>query len=316
MAQVLRRTHTSPDHPDVVVGLDAPDDAGVYRITEDVAIIQTVDFFTPIVDDPFDFGRIAAANAISDIYAMGGIPRTALQLISWPRDDLPFELLGQIIEGGMAVLDEAECVLIGGHSIDDKEPKYGFAITGTAHPDDVITVGGGKPGDVLVLTKSLGVGIIATAIKGGHASEDETAAAVASMVELNRAAGTAMMSIGVEAATDVTGFGLLGHLMDLTSGAEITMAAVPILDGVRAHVEAGRVPGGTRRNLAAVTDRVDWGEVDEVDQIILADAQTNGGLLMAVAPEKEAQLVDALGDAGVAGIAIGHITGSDRIRIR
>lgn len=300
----------------MVVGLDAPDDAGVYRISDDVAIIQTVDFFTPIVDDPFDFGRIAAANAISDVYAMGGIPRTALQLISWPREDLPFELLGQMIEGGMSVLDEAGCVLIGGHSIDDKEPKYGFAITGTAHPDRVVRVGGGQPEDVLVLTKPLGVGIIATAIKGGHASDEETAAAVASMVELNRAAGEAMMSVGVEAATDVTGFGLLGHLLDITTGADIVLDAIPILEGVRRHVEAGRVPGGTRRNLAAVADKIDWGALDDVDQLILADAQTNGGLLMAVAPEKEALLLAALADAGVTGHTIGRITGSDRIRIR
>ena len=271
--------------------------------------MQTVDFFTPVVDDPFDFGRIAAANALSDVYAMGGTPLTALQLVSWPRDDLPFELLGQVVDGGASVIAAAGCALIGGHSIDDKEPKYGFAITGTVHPDRIVTTGGGRPGDALILTKPIGTGILSTAIKRGEASEAETAAVVASMVELNRAAAEAMVAVGVNACTDVTGFGLLGHLLDMTAfdatiepdatiGAEIEFAAVPIFAGVRQHVLEGRVPGGTRRNLAAVASRVDFAGLDDSDQLILADAQTNGGLLMAVDPSHETRLLEELENRG------------------
>jgi len=312
----LRHSHPNADQTDVLVGLDAPDDAGVYRISDQTALVQTVDFFTPIVDDPFDFGRIAAANALSDIYAMGGKPLTALQLVSWPREDLPFELLGRVVDGGRSILESAECVLIGGHSIDDKEPKYGFAITGTVDPNQIVTSGGGRPGDALIITKPLGTGIMSTAIKRGAASEAETAAAIASMVELNRAAAGAMMEVGVNGCTDVTGFGLLGHLRDMTSGAEIELAAVPVFAGVREHALAGLVPGGTRRNLAAVESEVDLAGVDEADQLIVADAQTNGGLLMAVDPGREAMLLSALNDRGVNGYPIGRLTDGDSLRVR
>ncbi len=299
-----------------MVGLDAPDDAGVYRLSDDLAIVQTVDFFTPVVDDPYDYGRIAAANALSDIYAMGAEPRTALQLVSWPRDELGLDVLGRVIEGGSDVLDDAGCRLIGGHSIDDPEPKYGFAVTGVAHPGSIVTVGGSEEGDTLVLTKPLGTGIVSTAIKHEKASAAQAAAAVAAMVELNRAPSVAMQRVGVNAATDVTGFGLLGHLLDMTQGAELRMSDIPVLDGVRALADAGQIPGGTRRNLAAVVGNLDAAGIDETDRLILADAQTNGGLLIAVASERESELLVALSEEGVAGFPIGRVTSGTQVVVR
>lgn len=311
---MLRRLHNlSPaQHPNLLVGIGSSDDAGVYRLTDDLAIVQTVDFFTPIVDEAFDWGRIGAANALSDIYAMGATPLTALQAVGWPRDTLPLDLLGDVLEGGAEVLAAASCTLIGGHTIDDPEPKYGLAITGVVHPDDLITNAGGRPGDVLVLTKPLGTGLIATAIKRSVASQEQRDAAVASMVELNAAAARAMRRVGVRAATDVSGFGLLGHLAEMLraggTSAEIDAGSVPLLPGVRELAAAGVVPGGTTRNLTTAERMTTFGEdLDDVDRVVLADAQTSGGLLMAVDAPLEKALLQALADEQVQGVTIGRL---------
>jgi selenide,water dikinase len=323
LAQVLRRLDNLPviDHPDLLVGIAGGDDAGVYRLSAELALVQTVDFFTPIVDDPDDWGRIAAANALSDIYAMGAHPLTALQLVGWPRDELPFDLLGRVVEGGASVLAAAGCTLVGGHSIDDREPKYGFAITGVVHPEHVITNVGARPGDVLVLTKPIGTGLIATGIKAGVASEADAARAVAVMSALNDGACRAMVAVGVSAATDVTGFGLLGHLGEMLSGgldAEIDAAAIPSLPGALEMAERGVVPGGTRRNLDHAAGFTDFGDLPDAGRLLVADAQTSGGLLIAVAPERLDRLVTALRAENTAVSAvIGEMSaGAGHIRLR
>lgn len=296
---------------DLLVGIGGSDDAGVYRISDDVALVQTVDFFTPIVDEAFDWGRIAAANALSDVYAMGGSPLTALQLVGWPRDKLPFDLLGEVIQGGATVLAAANCALVGGHSIDDTEPKYGLAVTGVVHPDEVVTNAGAQPGDALVLTKPIGTGLIATAIKRGVASEVQRATAVESMARLNAGSARAMQRVGATAATDVTGFGLLGHLGEIirASGvsAEIELAAIPLLPGVQQLATDGVVPGGTRRNLDAASRFTRFGDAATTDRLVLADAQTSGGLLIAVDGPLVAALLQALEDEGERGEIIGRV---------
>lgn len=298
------RTHPASSHPDLIVGTTTSDDAGVYRLSDERALVQTVDFFTPVVDDPYDWGRIAAANALSDVYAMGGSPITALQLVGWPRGTLPFELLGEVIRGGADVMASAGCTIVGGHSIDDAEPKYGFAVTGLIEPDHVITNMAAHPGDILVLTKPIGTGIIATAIKRAGCPADVAAMAVASMVRLNDTAASAMRSVGVRAATDVTGFGLLGHLVELTTasgvGAVIDSAAVPVFDGAWTLLAEGFYPGGSERNVEAVTPYL-MGTPDRTVVKMLADAQTSGGLLMAVPADRLADLQTELSDAAVIG---------------
>jgi selenide,water dikinase len=277
--------------------------------------VQTVDFFTPIVDDAFDWGRIAAANALSDVYAMGAAPLTALQMVGWPRDRLPFELLGDVLEGGASVLEEAECALVGGHSIDDAEPKYGLAVTGIVHPDEIVSNAGALPGDELVLTKPIGTGLIATAIKQGVAEEIEATTAVESMAKLNAGAGRAMRRMGVRAATDITGFGLLGHLGEVirASGvsAELEMDAVPLLPGARRLAAANIVPGGTKRNLESAQRFTRFGDKSRVERLLLADAQTSGGLLMAIAAPLSGALLQALDEEGDKGVVIGRVTERD-----
>jgi selenide,water dikinase len=285
-------------HPDLLVGIEASDDAGVYRISDDLAIVQTVDFFTPIVDEPDDWGRITAANALSDVYAMGGRPLTALQVVAWPRDTLSFSLLSQVIGGAGEILRKAGVTIVGGHSVDDPEPKFGMAITGVIHPDRVLRNRGARPDDVLVLTKRLGTGLVSTAIKRGLADRSVRDAAVASMIELNERAGNAAVAAEASAATDVTGFGLLGHLKEMLGeavGAEIDAASVPYLPGARGFAEDGVVAGGTRRNLQHAEGFTDFGGVDEATRILLADAQTSGGLLVALAPGSVEAFTDAFG---------------------
>jgi selenide,water dikinase len=281
-----------------LVGLGTKDDAAVFVAPGGTALVQTVDFFTPVVDDPFDWGRIAAANALSDVYAMGGTPLTALQLVGWPRDTLPFDLLEQVIAGGTSVLEAAGCTLVGGHSIDDPEPKYGFAITGVVEPDELVTNAGAQPDDLLVLTKPLGTGIISTAIKNGRAGEEVQRRAIEVMAGLNEGASRAMTSVGVNAATDVTGFGLLGHLAEMITagsvGAEVTAGSVPLIDGVVGLAEQGMLPGGSKRNMASVASTVDFGDVGSPLAEILSDAQTSGGLLIAVHPDRLDFLLGAL----------------------
>ena len=298
-------------HPDLLVGIDGSDDAAVYRISDDLALVQTVDFFTPIVDDPGTWGRIAAANALSDVYAMGGTPLTALQLLSWPRDELPWSAAADVIDGAVEILTEARCTLVGGHSIDDTTPKFGFAITGTVHPDRMITNDAAQVGDRLILTKALGTGLIATAIKNGVASEASRDAAIASMTRLNASASRAAINAGVRAGTDVTGFGLLGHLAEMlrASGvsAVLDAAAVPVLDGAAGIAADGHVPGGTKRNYRSIKDSVDFGDIQPAIRTLLADAQTSGGLLLAVPEPHLRDLVAALVAAGDLAADIGRI---------
>ncbi len=269
--------------PHVLVGTE--DDAGVYQLSDEIAIVQTVDFFTPIVDDGFDFGAIAAANAFSDIYAMGAKPLTALNLVAFPKDG-PLNVLSDIMRGGAEKAQEAGVVIIGGHSIDDKEPKYGMAVMGIVHPGRIALKGGARPGDSLVLTKPLGIGIISTAIKVGRASDEMIVTATRTMKTLNKLASDAMVEVGVKAATDITGFGLLGHLHEMLhiSGlsARLMISQIPVIEGVRALAKFS-IPGGTRSNLKYMSDKVIWSEgIAEEDKLILADAQTSGGLLIAV----------------------------------
>jgi selenide,water dikinase len=268
---------------DLLVGLDSGDDAAVVRLDGDQAVISTVDFFTPVVDDPYDWGRIAAANALSDIYAMGGRPVLAVNLLCWPRDVLPLELATEVLRGGLAVAQEAGCPVAGGHSVDDPEPKYGMAVTGVAHPDRLLRNDAGAAGLPLSLTKPLGIGVLNSRHKQTGECFPE---AVEVMTTLNRDAAVAALAAGIRCATDVTGFGLLGHLYKLAraSGvtAEIDASAVPYVDSARASAAAGYVSGGTRRNLAWVDPHVEWAPgLDETDRLLLADAQTSGGLLVA-----------------------------------
>jgi selenide,water dikinase len=281
------------------------------RITDSLALVQTVDFFTPIVDDAEQWGRIAAANALSDIYAMGGTPLTALQLLSWPRDALPWDLAADVIDGGLAVLAEAGCTLVGGHSIDDTEPKYGFAITGTVDPERMITNDGAAAGDILVLTKPLGTGVITTALKAGAAPAGVMDAAVALMTRLNDSAGAAAVAVGVAAGTDVTGFGLLGHLGEMANASGVTAVVdperVPIIDGTADLYEAGHFPGGSKRNRRSLQGSVDVGTTDDTTLNLLYDAQTNGGLLLAVSPDHADSLVDRLEASGDGAYRIGEM---------
>ena len=298
-------------HPDLLVGIDGADDAGVYRITDDLALVQTVDFFTPIVDDARDWGRISAANALSDVYAMGGTPLTTLQIIGWPRDRLPLDLLGDVIDGALEILAKANCTVVGGHSIDDPEPKYGLAVTGLVHTDELMTNAAALEGDRLVLTKPIGTGVISTAIKAGTCPADVSSAAIASMVELNAAASLAAGQTGVRAATDVTGFGLLGHLAEMmrASGlnAELEADAVPLLPGAMMLAEAGSVPGGTLRNLRAATGFTEFGPLAPPMRTLLADAQTSGGLLLSVPETQLDRLVAGLTESGQHHAVIGTV---------
>ncbi len=274
-------------------------------------MVQTVDFFTPVVDDPYDWGRITAANALSDVYAMGADPLTALQLVGWPRDTIPFDVLGVVMEGGLDVMNDAGCTVVGGHSVDDPEPKYGFAVTGTGPIDDITTNTSARPGQTLVLTKPLGTGIIATAAKHGTANAAIVKAAVDTMTQLNRGAASAARRIGVSTVTDVTGFGLLGHLSEMTRGsgvsAHVEADAVPLLEGVRSLAASGEIPGGTRRNLSAVTPMLRMHDVPDDLRWVLADAQTSGGLLIAVDSALCDALIQALEDEGATGSVIGRI---------
>jgi selenide,water dikinase len=309
---VLRHLPT-PSDPNLLVGISTCDDAGVYRLSDELALVQTVDFFTPIVDDPYAFGAIAAANALSDIYAMGGRPLTALNLLAYPVSALDPETVAEILRGGADKLQEAGAVVVGGHTIDDSEPKYGAAVTGTIHPQRIVTNAAAQPGDLLVLTKPIGTGIISTAIKAARAPADVVAAAVESMVRLNAAASAAMLEVGVHAATDVTGFGLLGHLREMLAasgvGAELHAAAVPVLPGTLDLLAQGYVPGGSRRNLDAVHAWITVAPaVPDHVPLLLADAQTSGGLLIAAPADRAAQLQAALQAHGTPAAVIGRLT--------
>ena len=302
--------------PRILVDAATRDDAAVYQLTPDRAIVATVDFFTPIVDDPYDFGRIAAANAFSDVYAMGATPLLALNLVGWPREKLPYEVLGEVLRGGADIAKEAGAFVLGGHSIDDPEPKYGMVAIGEVHPNRLITVARARPGDALVLTKPIGTGVLATALKRDLASASDIAPAVQSMATLNAGAAKAMRATGhgVHAATDVTGFGLLGHLHNMlmasNASAELDAAAVPLLAKAVEMVERGAIPGGTKRNQEGLAAHVKFAAgVPDAVRVLLFDAQTSGGLLIAVDPDRAGALLAALEREGTpAAVKIGRIT--------
>ncbi len=310
LAYVLRQL-TPPGDPNLLVGADPADDAAVYRLNDDLALVQTVDFFTPIVDDPYTFGQIAAANSLSDVYAMGAQPLTALNIVGFPIKSLPAQVLGEILRGGADKAREAGVPIVGGHTIDDTEPKYGLSVTGTVHPQRFITARGGRAGDVLVLTKPLGTGTISTALKAGSATTTHVDQAVRWMTTLNRAASSAMLMAGAHAATDITGFGLLGHLLDLCQasrvGALIDSAAIPFLPGALGYAQQGFVPGGTQTNLSYVNPFVEFGGTDESVQTILGDPQTSGGLLVALPPDRVANF-GSYADGGMLVTTIGRLT--------
>lgn len=307
---MLRHLPTASD-PRLLVGIETSDDAGVYQLSESLALVQTVDFFTPIVDDPYWFGVIAVTNALSDLYAMGARPLTALNLLAYPSKVLDAEIVAEILRGGAETLGRAGAAILGGHTIDDAEPKYGAAVTGLVDPRQILTNAGAQPGDHLLLTKPLGTGIISTALKADAAPMESVEAAVASMTRLNEV-GLLLHAHGVHAVTDVTGFGLLGHLGEMLRaakvGAELSLSAVPLLPGVRDLLEAGYVPGGSRRNAQYVSDQFSIAtELAENDFLLLCDAQTSGGLLIAVPAEKVVALSLTLQQQGVLSAEIGTI---------
>lgn len=300
---MLASVHLTFSHPQLRVSMETMDDAGVYVLRDDLAIVQTVDYFTPVVDDPYAFGQIAAANALSDIYAMGATPVTALNIVGFPISKLPKAWLAAILEGGADKVREAGAVLVGGHSIDDGDPKYGLAITGVAHPDEVWRNTGAQPGDALILTKPLGAGVITTGIKRGLATEDEISEVTRVMAHLNRTAAETARRFTVHACTDVTGFGLLGHALEMARGSGVSLTieahAVPMLAAARRMVELSAIPGGTRRNTQHVAPWTTYDDaVAETVRTLLADSITSGGLLLAVPAVEAEVLVRALRDAG------------------
>jgi selenide,water dikinase len=302
-----------PTDENVIVGLDRADDAGVYKISDDLALIQTVDFFTPIVDDPYWFGQIAAANALSDVYAMGGTPKTAMNLVAFPVKQMDLSVLRQIIQGGIDKLAEAKVVLIGGHSIEDKELKYGLSVTGIIHPARVLTKKNLRQGDRLVLTKPLGTGIVNTAIKAGMASADLTDRVTRLMASLNRDAAGIMLRFNVHACTDITGFGLLGHLAEMVYGsgmsARIFSDRMPMIPEALEFAAMGLLPAGAYKNKEFRESMIDSGQrVARSVQDVLFDPQTSGGLLISVGSDQADALVKALRDAGISDTAeIGEV---------
>jgi len=293
----------------VIVGLDRADDAGVYKVTDDIAIIQTVDFFTPIVDDPYWFGQIAAANALSDVYAMGGIPKTAMNLVAFPLKDMDISVLRQIIQGGLDKMNEAGVVLIGGHSVEDKELKYGLSVTGFIHPDRVLTKKNLKEGDRLILTKALGTGIINTAIKGGLASTEIIEMVTRLMATLNKNAAEIMENYPVHACTDITGFGLLGHIAEMIIaspfGIRLASKSIPIIPGTLDYAGMGLVPSGTYNNREFRECMVEFASsVDRISQDVFFDAQTSGGLLICVERDMANDLLQELMENGIKDAAI------------
>jgi selenide,water dikinase len=302
LVQVLSQL-PSVAHPNLLVGIETGDDAAVYRLNDDASLILTVDFLTPITDDPFEFGTIAAANSLSDVYAMGGKPLLALNIVGFPAD-LDKEILGKILQGGYAKAAEADCLIVGGHTVGDAEPKYGLSVVGLVEPGKHVTNAAARPGDSLVLTKALGTGIITTGGKQGKSPALVLQGAVESMAALSRDASEAMMKVGVNSCTDVTGFGLLGHLKSMAAasnvGAQIHLSQVPVIPGTWELLEQDIVPDGTRRNLQNVTESIDWHpDLTEQNRLLLSDAQTSGGLLISVSAAKLESLLAELTAGGV-----------------
>ena len=308
------------DDPALLVGAATGDDAAVYRLDDGRALVVTADFITPVVYDARMWGRVAAANAVSDVYAMGGRPLLALNLVGWNSEELSIDLLAEVLLGAQDVASEGGFVIAGGHTVDDPEPKFGLAVVGEADPDQLLTNTGFRPGDVLVLTKPLGIGVITTAIKAGTAPDDVVHGALDCMTRLNAEAARVALDAGATGATDVTGFGLLGHLgravMESGVDAEIDVGAVPLLEGARALAETGSIPGGSRRNLAWVDERLDRGNHDELDVLLLADAQTSGGLVFGASPAAAHEALDRLEETGHTASVIGRVAeGNGRLRL-
>lgn len=310
-----------PTDPNLLVGLERADDAGVYKVSDDLALVQTVDFFTPIVDDPFWFGQIAAANAFSDVYAMGGVPKTAMNLVAFPIKQMDISVLRRIIQGGIEKMREAGVVLVGGHSVEDTELKYGLSVTGFIHPDHVLTKKNIRRRDKLILTKPLGTGIINTAIKGGLASPEIIETVTRLMATLNRDAAETSGTFPVHACTDITGFGFLGHLaemvLDSGCGLRIHTDQIPILPETFTYAGMGLVPAGAHRNREFRLPMIKWATpADPIMEDILFDPQTSGGLLICVAPERATDLLSALKAKGIHDAAIvGEVTGEPKERI-
>lgn len=312
---------TGGTHPDLLVGIETGDDAAVWRSAPGRALVSTVDFITPVVDDARTWGRVAAANAVSDVYAMGGKPLFALNVVCWNLAELPMSVLAEVLEGAAEIAAECGYLTVGGHTVNDPEPKFGLAVTGEVDPARVLRNSGLRPGDELVLTKAVGTGIISTAAKAGVAPAPAVTAMVASMSRVNAEAAGAALDAGATGATDVTGFGLLGHLAQMAGAsgvdAEVEAASVPLLAGAADLARAGHVPGGSRRNLDWVRDRLDPGGVDELTQVLLADAQTSGGLVFGAEPARARRAVARLVASGHQCATIGHVVaGTGRIRLR
>ena len=292
LSRALAALPHRPD-PRLVVGRETFDDAGIFVLSDDLALVQTVDFFAPIVDDPYSFGQVAAANALSDVYAMGGEPLTALNIVGFPSGKLPMTVLTEILRGGQDKVHEAGAVIVGGHTIIDEELKYGLSVTGRADPKRLLTNAGAAVGDKLVLTKPLGTGILATAWKNDRLSTEELEKLIASMVELNRDASRAALAVGARCATDITGFGLIGHAHHIATASKKTLridvARVPTLAGARDAWLSGIRTGGAERNEQYLRDLVEWGGTSDVDRALLIDPQTSGGLLVAVSPQRAAE---------------------------
>ena len=316
------RRLTPPDSPDLLVGAASGDDAAVYRLSDERALVVTADFITPVVDDARDWGRVAAANAVSDIYAMGGTPLLGLNLVCWNTEELSNDLLGDVLLGGQDIAHERGFVVAGGHTVDDPEPKYGMAVVGEVHPDKMLTNAGLRTGQSLVLTKPLGIGIITTAQKRNVVDAATMQAAITSMTTTNAAGAAAAVAAGASGATDVTGFGLLGHAGRMAQesgvGLEIVVDNVPVIVGATALAADGVVPGGTGRNLAWIKEWLDIGAgVDDLDVTILADAQTSGGLVFGVDPDAADDVVAGLVADGHTAAVIGHaVNGNGRIALR
>jgi selenide,water dikinase len=311
------------DNTNVLVGLDTGDDAGVWDLGDGRALISTVDFITPLVNDARTWGQIAVANSLSDVYAMGGKPLFGLNVVGWNNDELPSSMLSEVLAGGLEIAEQAGMAVIGGHTISDPEPKYGMAVTGEVNPEKMLTNAGLKTDQHLILTKPLGVGVIATAIKAGIAGKNIIDAAVASMTQLNTVASEVAVAAGVTGATDVTGFGLLGHLgkMALASNVDVVIDVgnIDFLPGAKQYAEDGVIPGGTRRNLAWVENQIDAGSFGETDLLLLADAQTSGGLIFGIDKSKSAEACAELNESGVAATVIGETdadAGTGTIRLR
>jgi len=310
-----------PDDADILIGTDTSDDAAVYRLDDHTAVVQTVDFFTPVVDDPFQFGVIAAVNSLSDIYAMGGRPLFALNIVGFPSNRLPMEVLEEILKGAQSVAVEAGISIIGGHTVDDTEPKYGLAVTGIIDPNKIVSNSNAQAGDRLVLTKPLGTGILSTALKQELLEPDQKEILVKTMALLNKTSAEVMLSVGVNAATDITGFGLLGHLMEMMNGsdtsAEIEFSKAPFIAGVMELATMGIIPGGTRDNMNYTASRVSYDDkVSDIKRLMLNDAQTSGGLLISVSEDKASLLMDGLKENGVAeAVIIGRVLPGNETRI-